>query len=255
MKGKNILVLAVAIFASTAVEAKLPRNSYIMKPAYTKDSFIAHVKSNPTVMDRYMRHFAMNRQEVLDYFSTIRKGTLQTGGLYTVYNVPSSTGVLRSRLLKMKKGEPMWLDQYGTPVMVVVCGNPVTRGPRNPIVYNEALPKLETEVLNESYVRPDSNVAYVSTPMEPGNMTTAMEPAMPQNSEVVGESANTYIPGGPVLQGIAGTNNLLPLVLSAVPLVAIPNLHKKTNPPPVPEPTTLFVLGSAAAVALRKRSR
>jgi hypothetical protein len=247
------MVVALSASLVGAAEAKLPRNSYITKPTPSKESFMKLIKNDKTVMDRYMRHFSMNREEVIDYMSKIKMTKLSQGGLYTVYNVPASTGELRSKLLKMKKGEPIWVDQFGQPLMVVICGNPMTRGPKNVVAYDKSPDPILADVA-PAPVRLGEEVVASSeaTPIEPDRTVAAYEPAMPQTPEVTNPEGPNVVPT--VVQGIGTNRNNLGAFLLGVPLLALPTLNKGDRNP-VPEPASALVLAAGAGLFIARRRK
>jgi len=249
MNFKKVLVIGALVSAVAIANAKLPHNAYITRPTPSKEAFLKLVNNDPVVTDRYMRHFAMNKEELNAYFSTLHLGKLTQGGLYTVYNVPKTTGVLRSRLLKMKQGEPVWMDQYNQPIMVVVCGNPMTRGPRNPI----AASSTEAEISDEpvSIVRPtdETLVAQATPAMDTPDLELASQPAMP-----IAQENPTVVP--PVVQNAAVNRNGLGIIAAAIPFIAISRTGDTVKHPPVPEPATFVAMGlGASALVARRRKK
>lgn len=243
MNFKKVLVITCLVGTVAVASAKLPQNSYITRPTPTKEAFLKLIQTDTVVMDRYMRHFAMTRDEVTSYFGTLHMGKIAEGGLYTVYNVPKSTGVLRSRLLKLKKGEKVWMDQYNQPIMVVVCGNPMTRGPRNPV----ATSSTEVEVVEDSSsaVRPtDEGLVGDSTPSPIGqeNLSIANEPALAQAIEATKTT-----------EGWQADRNL-GILAAAIPFIAVNRGGGKT-PPPVPEPATIVALTAGAGAVIARRRK
>jgi len=251
----NRIIMVVALSASLVgvASARLPRNSYITKPTPSKESFLKLIKSDKVVMDRYMRHFSMNRDEVIDYMSKIKMSKLNQGGLYTVYNVPATTGELRSKLLKMRKGEPIWVDQFGQPLMVVICGNPMTRGPKNVVAYDKPATNPILADVAPAPVRMGEEVISTSepAPIEPDKSVAAYEPAMPEVTAVTPEGPNV-VPT--VIQGGAVSRNNLGAFLLGIPLLAIPTLNKGDRNP-VPEPASALVLAAGAGLFIARRRK
>ena len=68
-KLKNAVVLSLIVAASSAFA--MPRNSYLVRPARTHADLITQIKAEPIVADRYMRHFGMNRKEMIEYVDSL----------------------------------------------------------------------------------------------------------------------------------------------------------------------------------------
>lgn len=218
----------------TAFGQGLPRNSYLEKRVDSTDELVQQLRSNPEVMDRYRRHFAMTDAEVITYLSTLRVSKLDKDGIYTVYGVPKTTGDFHAHLRMLKKGEPVFVEDDGTPVLQVVCGNPLILGPKkpvvpNPIVANAGPVEPAKEVMVEAPPAPSTNAV---TPVVPGDaqpIAPVFPPSRPSPSVV------------PMLLGLAGAIGFFP---------------HSSSPPPVPEPMTMLVMGSGLAyLASRRRAK
>ena len=88
-----VTVLGTAVLASSAF-ARPELNAFINRPANTIPELIAQMRSDPVVMDRFMRHFSMTRSEVLTYVGALRLGTIPKTGYYSVYSVPEG-GIIK----------------------------------------------------------------------------------------------------------------------------------------------------------------
>ena len=102
-------------------------NSFLVTSAKSHDRLMSEVKSNPMVMNRFMRHFGKSHDEVVDMFNGLHASELKEDGVYLVYNVPDS-GELRARSIYYKRGTPVWVDSMGNLVLKMSCGNPMMRG-------------------------------------------------------------------------------------------------------------------------------
>lgn len=251
MKLNRFFTVVALVSVYGAVEARLPKNSYITRPTPNKEAFVKLVKSDPVVMDRYMRHFAMTRNEVIAYMSEVSMSTVKEGGLYTVYNVPASTGELRSRLLKMKKGEKVWVDRFGNPVMVVVCGNPMTRGPKTVIALDQNRRPLLTDSMESPVRVGDEEIKVDSTPSPVAEApeVVAFQPAMPT---IETTPVDTVEPTR-IIQDAGFSRKLGGAFLGLVPLAIIAT-NRKTNTV-VPEPASALVLAAGAGLVLARRKK
>lgn len=219
---------------------QMERGSFIKKLCNSTPALVKHAQSDPDVMDRYKRHFAMTDSEVVDYLGTLKLTTLQKEGLYVVYGAPSG-GPLRSRLLRVQAGTKVFTDATGEVILLWHCGNPVTRGPKVPLDVNR--PVASPAGLPAEEMRAVPLQAPVAT-ME-SSMIVSSEPIIPDIPVVPEQQSNIPIVTPPSSSGLLG---ILPI------LGIIHNTNN--NNPPVPEPATIAVIGlGIAGIASRKRNR
>lgn len=231
----RIFLIAGLISVVGAAEA-MPTGAFLRKPAYKVSDLISAVRTDPIVADRYVRHFRMNKAQLVEYFSTLSLSKLDIGGAYTVYNVHDS--VLRSRVLNLKKGTLVFSDSSGRPILQQVCGNPmVWRIPpiaAEPIVSNPASGDVTTVV-------DEGTAVVVAAPIaEPG---VAEVPVIP--------------PPPPMIPPTVTRRNDMGLLL--IPLVlgvgALTLLQDDDDCPPVPEPATMTALVVGGAALLKRRKK
>lgn len=241
------LLGAVAIAA-----AQVPPNAFLNKPVKTHRSLMNQVRSDAAVLDRYVRHFAMTPAELFAYFEELKITQLRETGTYDVYAVPSS-GVIRAKKRVLKRGEWVVSDPSGQPVLLLECGNPLTRGPKEPFVMTNVsdmlvaarpdllplavVPKTETETtLLTTMVMPDlSPIPVAPAPLEP----------TPMPREVATPSSEAEGPFGPV-------NGLVSL-LPAVYVIGAVNFGDGGQP--IPEPASLLALGLGFGTLLKLQRR
>ena len=123
---KNVLFGLILASASSAL-ARPDLNAFLNKPATSTDRLIRQIKTDPQVADRYTRHYAMSKSEVIDYLSSLSPAQTNQDGVYTVYSVPDG-GRLKSRTEIVKKGTLVFADMRKVPVLILKCGNPLSRG-------------------------------------------------------------------------------------------------------------------------------
>lgn len=233
---KVILLLTVAVVAVQA-QAFVPRGAFIRRPVKSTPDLIAHVKSDPIVMDRFVRHFRLKPDQVVSYFKTLHMAKLARDGAYTVFNVHEDN-VLRSRVFQLKKGTLVFADQNGRPILKKECANPMVF--EIPPLGSD--PGVTAPVLGREFNGPDTESLDMLQVMEPSIMPI----------EIVGEA-----PVAPVLPPVqAGTitgrsSNLFPLLLLGVPFL----FTGGDEPDPVPEPATMLVLAAGAGYISFKRKR
>ena len=139
-------------------------------------------------MNRFMRHFGMTRNEVVTYFSGLKRSTVKESGPYLVYNTPE-TGEIRARVLYFEKGTPVWVDSDGNYILKVSCGNPMVRG--------SADQKADTgEVVALNAVRNlrDIEAGDPETAGYTGLSTTVAPPAIPELEAIAIDSAPPATP-------------------------------------------------------------
>lgn len=248
------VVLAALMAAFGAMADEMPPNSYLVRPAGNHQALLKQTTGDPVVLDRYMRHFAMSKAEVVDYFKTLHLVKIPSDMVFVVYNVPKKTGELRSRILKLKKGTKIWVDGAGHPVLKEECGNPLTKGPLKPEAVNIStlIEKQAPPTEGEIEIIPSEEVVASVAPVEPEIPTVVVEAVTPPEpappTVTVGES-NIPVIGAPWWLGI-------PILGGAIAIIP---KGGGDRPPPVPEPTSFLALGLGAgafgATLYRHRNR
>lgn len=231
-------VLAAFVLLASFATARTEPNSFLNKTVTTHAGLMAQVQTDDEVMQRFMRHFGMTRQQVIDYFSTLRIDTLKEDGVYLVYNVPESEEI-RARAIFYKTGTKVFVDQNGTLVLKLSCGNPMLRGTDSRTV------AMATNVTaNPSPLRP----VTVQGEGVPTDFTATTVPAELETSAL---PFPTEAPGQIV--PIASVSRFNPAFL--LPLAAVPFVVTNTNDP-VPEPFTMVgIAAGAGLVAIKRRRR
>ncbi|MEI8281183.1 MAG: PEP-CTERM sorting domain-containing protein [Armatimonadota bacterium] len=167
MKGIIVGTLFVGL-AGTAL-ARPELNAFINKPANSVPELIAQIKSDKQVADRFMRHFSMSKEEVMEYVGTLHLGSLQESRYYTIYSAPEN-GVIKSHVSFFKKGTPAFVDSDGNAILRVKCANPFVPGPIRP--YSTFAPTVKDSNSIPIGVMPvgptsSDSIDAVSTPPEP----------------------------------------------------------------------------------------
>jgi hypothetical protein len=168
---------------------------------------------------------------------------------YLVYNVDDKL-VIRKRMLTMKRGTLVFVDETGKPVMKRSCGNPMAtyippRGetlnayaPPKPLEVEPEMPETLTEV-----VEPPNLI--VETTTEPSTIVNNPERPL----DLIPEGP----PAPPILPIAAAFPPLWPLL--GIPIVPA-LIPKRPNVNPVPEPTGMTALAIAGAgLAIRRRRK
>ena len=195
---REILVAIVAIvMASTAFAQRMLPNSYIEKPTPTLSALIAHVKNNPKVMDRYVRHFQMTPDEVITFLKSLHISKLPKDMYFNVWNVPNSTGELRVRRLLFKKGEKFFFDKNNTPVIAVACGNPIIRTdqadtPRITPSVSTPIGPVEVELPGVAPLNMDMSIMQPATPAMPEVIVDTTPPSSSPSPDVPGSESCSH---------------------------------------------------------------
>ena len=231
-------VIGVVAAMSVVALAQHPgRNSFLVVSAHSTTELIQQVRENANIRDSYERHFQMTESQLYTYLRTLHPVRLETDQVFTVYSVPPG-GELKAHTQRLKKGELVFADMNGKPILRARCGNPLVGGPTG-IVPQEDLagPNAEMKTM-------DVPVAE-TVPNMPLAMTTA-PPIVPE------EVAITPVPPTPVTTVASQSLPIWPLL--ALPIVG-GSSHGGGGA--VPEPTTMVALaaGASALIARRRRNK
>jgi hypothetical protein len=236
------LLAAVGALVCLSVAQNPGRNAFLETSVRTTDQLVSQVRANKNIRDAYMRHFAMGEQELYVYLRTLRPVRLDDASVYTIYSVPPG-GELKAHDERLKKGELVFVNAEGRPVLRARCGNPLVR---ETIAY---LPQPEV-VASAPVARP---LTVADTEMVPV-LPVALAPAPPVVPEEVLVEAQPIAPVTTAAQGFP-----LPALL-ALPLLGGSfegGGGGGDNPPPIPEPATIFgvAMGAGALAARRMRKQ
>jgi len=235
--------------AAGLVFAKMPRNAYLLHRPNTTQGLVNEVEKQPAVADRYMRHFSMSKSEVEDYFSTLKLERLTAPGMYVVYSVPKG-GWIKSHTQKLARGEEVWADPSGTPVLMYVCGNPL-----KPIGSSQfdLLAQTRGHVSGGSKggvaIPGEAPIPLMSPPNEIALVPSIVSP--PEALAVVPQPAGQF-----QTAKSSRSDVFLPLLgLAALVVVSTNNHHSCPPVQAVPAPTSALVLGIPVLALLASKRR
>lgn len=234
--------VATVVTLSGIAVARPELNAFINKPANSIPELIAQIKADKQVADRFMRHFSMTKQEVVEFVSSLRLGTISKSGYYTIYSAPDN-GILKAHVSFFKKGTPAFVDSDGNAVLRVKCANPFVVG-KAPGITAKANIQDTITTANEMSI----TAGIVSAP---NSEIEASIPAVPEISEDLtdGSLALGVVPTPPV----TSSSGFLGSLLGVGGAVSV--MNKPPEPDPVPEPTSMVALSLGALALLRKKKK
>lgn len=246
MKPTSLLFFGalVALGRADAPDGRPVLNSFINHRVLDGAALVAHVRADPVVADRYRRHFAMDQAALLRYLSGLHRAPLAKDGVFNIYSVPRG-GRLKMHVGRLRRGEPMFLDRSGAPILVVKCGNPVVLGPARPQSPN----LLVNEPLKDRDLRP---LAFSSVPEpSPVDMFTLM-PSVPSVVPATSTAAQEgAVPASAVEPRSFALMAPLFILIGGGTTLSLPTPSR--NPTPVPEPASLLALAAGALTLARRR--
>ncbi|MFN3684181.1 MAG: hypothetical protein ACK41F_09635 [Fimbriimonadaceae bacterium] len=245
-------ILAGFLAAALAFGRPEP-NAFLNRPARTVGQLVRQVRSDPEVRDRFLRHYHLSPGQLEEFLRGLRVAKLERDGLYPVFNCRPD-GVIRCRLLKLRRGTLVFADRYGRPVLKLLCGNPIGTVPQDSLLGSAPRPWVQGQVtelrtLGEQLSAPDAAQDLYLAEMSP--------PEAPEIDVVGGESpAEILEPGLPILTG--GGPGAVPVWPFLPPIVLPPGSGgggEPIGPPVIAEPSTLGLAAAAAAAWLWRRRR
>jgi len=264
----SVYGLPLVLLTSTAY-ARPDRNAFLNHRVSSIGQLIQQIKTDKAVADRYMRHYAMSKSELIGYLSSLHAMRLDHAETFTIYSVPAN-GVVKMHRAKLKKGELMFATATNGPVLIAKCGNPVGLGPAAASPPNEIMGipgNVPQETLRALDVDQDvpsdalmaSNILPPDVPKE-NNDTGDVIPVNPPTTTTTVVPTIPIEPPSSFALPPSGFGSLFPglIGLGTIGAIAI-NHGGDNNGAPVPEPTTLVAMGlgvaSFAGLRRAKRSR
>lgn len=238
-----VITVACLSLSIAAASQRMGPNPYLVRPAPTLAELLSQVRTNPVVFDRFSRHFQLSKEPLLEMLSGLRKVALEQDAVFEMWNVPAKTGELRSRRLTLRKGETVWVNAVGTPILKVSCGNPLTR------TDEPSEPPVRSTLTSASGVKPvaapggtEVEEMVAPAPVEP------LLPAMPGPEFV-------EIPAPSEMIAITETQPARFDFGSAIAFMPSLLFSIRGDDWVIPEPATILALGGAASLLLARRAK
>ncbi len=248
--GRIALSMALLAVAAQSALARPEKNAYLNRPAESVAQLVHQAETDREVMDRYMRHFAMDRRQVLALLKGLHVSRLKQSTRFEMYSVPDG-GVLKMHRCTLHRGERVFVDRNGQPVLRLKCGNPLTLGPQHPSMdqphVSDAAPFQATE---DDQVQP----VFLATTIEPSPVAEIPAPVVDETPEV---SAPEPFSPEPPTRPMQFASSLGGILGGITALATIP-ITLGSPPPtsfPVPEPSTVLALGCLVPLALLRRRK
>jgi len=238
---KGFLLGALVIGTTGTALARPELNAFINKPANSVPELIAQIKSDKQVADRFMRHFSMTRDEVLEFVSSLHLGTLKESGYYTIYSAPDN-GIIKAHISFFKKGTPAFVDADGNAILRVKCANPFVRGPVKAYTTSEAN-VTDSESTPAMAVMP-------GTAISEGPMVASFTPPNPPIPETATPITLKTTPNNSAPQSFSPSS-----IASIIGIGGAASFIRRGSSNPVPEPASMLVMAIGVGALLRKRKK
>ncbi|MCS6829845.1 MAG: hypothetical protein RMM08_05400 [Armatimonadota bacterium] len=258
-----LLMIAVFVLCGEGHAERMPKGSFLVKPAYSSAQLAAQLSTNATVASRYTAHFGIPAHALARYVQQeLGLRRLPRSDSYRVFFVRPD-GRIGSQVRRLRKGTLVFLHlRSGQPVLLGSCGNPLTAQ-----LPGYAPPRVTTTPprTSQPHTIPPGEI-----PLEPPVLTMAAEPVelpappalepivlSPWQAEPVFSPVVPELPVAPIVARVRP--DLTPLLLAG--LVGLLDIGgRPANPPPViPEPAPAAPLAAAVALLIatgqRRRGR
>ncbi len=254
------VLVSIALLAVSWVAAdpflRMPPNSYLVRPARSAHELAQQIRGEPTVAQRYARHFKQPAYALADFFEkNLRLTKLERSGEYFVYYAPPDGRLLVKRRLLSRGKEVFVLKSTNKPVLLAECGNPLTPvvSLSRPTVSAPPAPavvSLSAPIMAEAPSQPlPPGVEIVEVPLEEAVAADLFPPAILSELETLPETAPESPPA--LTPPVAAPATPMPPTVGRPSgwwalLSLIPFLIPKGGGPPevIPEPAALMVLAT-----------
>ncbi len=237
---KVLGLMAMLLMGAFASAQHSEYGSFLTRHVSTVPQLVEQVRTDAKARERFRRHFRMQTPQLLEMLSHLHVGKLKETGAYIVYNVHED-GVIRAKVFQMTKGTTCFMDEHDTPILKMSCGNPM-------------IAPTEQTALS---VKPSGAVSareiLIPSPAPTPPLVPEMVPPTPvvAPAEVAAPAPPTVVNSAVVEAGHTG--------FIFIPLLFFFREHGSCCcnccNQPVPEPTSLLVMGFGASCLLFRRRR
>ena len=234
---KGIILGTVLVGLASTSFARPELNAFINKPANTIPELIAQIKSDKQVADRFMRHFSMTKEEVLEYVGSLHLGSLQKSDYYTIYSAPEN-GIIKCHIGFYKKGTPAFVDADGNPILRVKCANPFVGGPVKPYSKSEPSVSAGGDVIPPTVDTVPSNDIFVDVPPT----TTEFDVENPITLKTTPVSSSPNVFAGNSIASVLGLGGAAIFV-------------NRGHSTPTPEPASMLAVAVGVGLLARRRKK
>lgn len=244
---KKFLLLCVLLGTLCASWAQMPPNSFFVRPARTVSELLQQVQREPVVLDRFMRHFQLTKSELLAYFQSLHTARLPADTVFTIYNVNHETGEIYSKRRTLKKGELLFVESGGRPVIQASCGNPLVGPPSDTI----SQPAIGGVLSSSEGLKEISIVTQGETAPLIELQAVEPSPLITPDVEFVAPPTGLQEPATQGQQQQEEAPFFLPLTFLPSALVGL----NPSPPPVVPEPSGALAIAAGIGFLLARRRR
>lgn len=254
------LTLWIAGFALAAESiAVVPRNSYLIRPVASARDLANQIRTEPIVAQRYARHFKRSAWEIAEYVEkNLRLTRLEKAQTFNVYYSPPDDRLMVVRRT-LPKGTPVFVEKTtGKPILKANCGNPLTPAVSIPTPQAQKPIEIATHAtpqpvfaamvdvpqspiveLVETVDAPlEEVVAADVLPTETLVETLPEAAPEPEAPPVLASAVSSSVEQVPIIR--SGGFNWLPFL----PIVALIAPRGGNDYEPIPEPTSVLILGA-----------
>lgn len=235
---RKTFILGLALLSASVVA--MPKNSFLICPANNLEQLMIQIEQSP-VSERYCNFYGVSQEKLNSVFARMRQKPLTENHKLKVWRcTPKGYGVNYQHL---KKGTLVWVFENGSLALLLSCGNPLSRNLYAP-VGKTSLPEVVLKPVEAPLKLVDIPAAQISAPV----LLTPSTPVVPMTSTT---EAPFIQPDTPTFTS-SGRNDLFPMVIAGL---GVYSLTQHNNCPPVPEPTSMLVLGAGLIGIMVKRKK
>ena len=163
-------------------------DSFLRYQVDSTSELVEALRADRQLRERYARHFGIPENHVIDFVkSALVPYRLPADRIVTSYGV-TRTGLIYGVRTRMHKGDKVWANRSGVPILKWLCANPLTK----------TLPGTKLAKARQAKVKPKTKIAGGGplTPIDTENIIPIAEQPIPSLPPVV--STAMTVPTVPV---------------------------------------------------------